>query len=200
MPSAKVGGYQLEYDLTGFGVPVNSHKLRSNIMVSGSPAGGTPATSIDVFLRGGGTAKLDVVANQVWSYFRLMYDDSITAVGYTLWYWATDTARDFVTAGTLTTPAGAAAGSPAQNWQQSLTFRSANGGIAKLVFMESNFGGNQRSALLAVPAGTAPQRVAAFAGSSASPFMALDNSFFVAPLRDSRGENEAIRNRRVGVS
>lgn len=200
MANSKIGQYQLEIDLSGFGAPVNSHKLRCNIMVAGSPAGGTPATAIDVFLRGGTTAKLDVVANQVWSYFRLMYDADITAVGYTLWKWVTNTARDFITAGTFTTPLGVASGSPVTNWQVTLTFRSANGGVAKLVFIEPNFGGNQRSALVAVPLGTAVQRIAAFAGSSDSPFMALDNSFLAAPLRDSRGENESIRNRRVGLS
>lgn len=200
MANSKIGQYQLEYDLTGFGAPVNSHKLRCNVMASGTPAAGTPATAIDMFLRGGSTAKLDVVANEVWSYFRLMYTSAITASAYTLWKWTTNTARDFITTGTLTTPTGTAGGALVTNWQQTLTFRSSAGGIAKLVFIEATLGGNQRAALVAVPLGTAPQRIAAFAGSANSPFTALDNSFFAAPLRDNRGENEAIRNRRLGVS
>jgi hypothetical protein len=86
------------------------------------------------------------------------------------------------------------------NWQTTLTFRSGSGGIAKLVFIEANLSGNQRAALVPNAAGTSPQRIAAYALSSDSPFQALDNAFLVAALRDSRGENEAIRNRRVGVS
>lgn len=198
MANSPVGQYQLEYDLSGFGAPVNSHKLRCNVMVTGAPVGGTPPASIDVMKKGGATATLQAVADQVWSYFRLLYPTVVSASSFTLWRWVTGTARDFVSAGILTTPAGTS-GVATPSWQQTLTFRSGSGGIAKLVFIEANMSGNQRAALIPNAAGTAAQRVAAFALSADSPFQALDNAFIVAALRDSRGENEAIRNRRLGV-
>jgi hypothetical protein len=199
MANSRIGQYLLEYDLSGFGAPVNSHKLRANIMVQGSPAGGTPPASIDVNLRGGATANLQVVADSVWSYFRLLYPTTVNAASFTLWKWVTNTAKDFIAAGAPALPAGTT-GTTTASWQQTLTFRSGGGGIAKLVFIEANQGGNQRSPLIPNAAGTAPQRIAAFALSASSPFQALDNAFLVAALRDSRGENEAIRNRRLGVS
>lgn len=199
MANSRAGQYLLEYDLAGFGSPVNSHKLRVNVMAQGSPAGGTIPTAIDINKKGGATANLQVVADQVWSYFRLAYAVAITATGYTLWRWVTNTNKDFISAGNLTTPAATGAGT-VLSWQATLTFRGGNGGIGKIVMIESNLSGNQRAALVPNAAGNPAQRIAAFALSADSPFQTLDNAFFVAALRDSRGENEAIRNRRVGVS
>jgi hypothetical protein len=199
MANSRIGQYLLEFDLVGFGAPVNSHKLRANIMVQGSPVGGTVPTAIDVNKKGGATSNLQVMSDQVWSYFRLLYPSSISAASFTLWKWVTNTSKDFISAGTLTTPAGST-GSITTSWQTTLTFRSGSGGIAKLVFIECNQAGNQRNPLIANAAGTPVQRVAAYALSADSPFQALDNAFVVASLRDSRGENEAIRNRRLGVS
>lgn len=199
MANSRIGQYLLEYDLQGFGTPVNGHKLRCNIMAQGSPVAGTPPASIDINLRGGATDDLQGVADTVWSYFRLLYASSVSAVSFTLWRWATNTAKDFISAGTPLLPAGST-GTITQSWQTTLSFRSGAGGIAKLVFIESNQAGNQRSPLIPNAAGSPTQRIAAFAISSGSPFQALDNAFLVAALRDSRGENEAIRNRRLGVS
>lgn len=198
MPNSRVGQYQLEYDLTGFTSPVNSHKLRSNVMAAGSPAAGTAPSLIEINQRGGGTDDLQVIADTMWGFYRLVYPNTISVSSFTLWRWVTNTAKEFVSAGVVGTPAGAT-GAVVQSWQTTLTFRSGTGGIGKLVFIECNLGGNQRSALVPNAAGTAPQRIAAYAISAGSPLQALDNGFFVAALRDSRGENEAIRNRRVGV-
>lgn len=198
MANSRAGQYLLEYELSGFGTPVNTHKLRCNVQVAGTPAPGTVPAAIDVNKKGGATGNLQAVADQVWSYFRLAYPATVTAVSYTLWFWSTNTAKDFISAGVLTTPAGTGA-SIVQSWQMTLTFRSGSGGIAKLVFIESALGGNQRGSLNPNAAGTVPQRIAAFALSADSPFQSLDNAFMVAALRDSRGENEAIRNRRLGV-
>lgn len=198
MANSRVGQYQVEYQLEGFGTPVNTHALRFTCQVVGSPAAGTIPTAIDVNRKGGVTANLQVVADQVWGFFRLYYPNTISAVSFTLWKWVTNTQRDFVSAGTLTTPLGTGAGI-VQNWQSTLTFRSGAGGILKLVFIEANASGNQRAALVPNAAGTVPQRIAAFALSADSPFQALDNGFVVSALRDSRGENEAVRNRRLGV-
>jgi len=199
MGNSRVGQYLLEYEIGGFPSPITTHKLRCNIMVVGTPPAGTVPTAIDVNKRGGTTANLQVVADQVWSYFRLLYGITQSASSFTLWNWVTNTAKDFVAAGTLTTPLGAT-GAFQSMQQTTLTFRSGGGGIAKLVFIEPNQTGESRSPLIPNAAGSAVQRIAAFALSADSPFQALDNGFFVAALRDARGQNEAIRNRRLGVS
>jgi hypothetical protein len=141
--------------------------------------------------KGGTTGTLQVVADQAWSFFRLMYTTGISATSFSLWRWATNTARDFITAGVVGTPLGTG-GSINVASQKTLTFRHALGGIGKIVFLEANLGGSARIALVPNAAGTSPQRIAAYLLSADSPMIALDNSFAVASLRDSSGENEAI--------
>lgn len=191
MAYSKVGQYSLEYRLEGFTSPTRSHALRAWISPLGTPAIGALPAAIDIQKLGGGTADLGTVANQLWSYLRLMYASSVSAVSYTLWKFATENSRDFVSAGTLTTPAGAS-GSVQVAQQTTLTFRHALGGIGKLVFLESNQSGDTRTALIPNTLGTPTQRIAAYAMSADSVLIALDNSFPVTPLRDSRGQNEAV--------
>jgi len=199
MANSKIGGYLLEYLLIGFGDPANEHKLRCNVMAASLPAVGAAPSTIDILQRGTTSDTLDNVANQVWSYLSLKYSSGITAASYSLWYWTTNNARDWISGGVLDNPAGTGGGSLVTNWQTTLTFRTGGNGIGKLVFIESTGGGNQRNALVPEPEGTPEQRIAAFAISSDSPFMGLDNGFFVSPLRDNRGENESVRNKRLGV-
>ena len=191
MAFSKVGQYSLEYRLEGFTSPTRSHALRACISPLRTPAIGALPPAIDIQKLGGGTADLATVANQLWGFLRLMYASSISAVSYTLWRFATENSRDFVSAGTLTTPAGAS-GSVQVAQQTTLTFRHALGGIGKLVFLESNQSGDTRTALIPNTLGTPTQRIAAYAMSADSPLIALDNSFPVTPLRDSRGQNEAV--------
>lgn len=191
MANSKIGQYQLEFRVEGFTSPTRSHLIRQWISVQGNPPAGTLPTAIDVLKLGGATAKLDVVANQAWSYLRLSYGSSLSAVSYTLWKFATENIRDFIAAGTLTTPAGTGAASVIAG-QVTLTFRCALGAIAKVVLLESGNTGDTRAALVANPAGSPTQRLAAYLLSTDSPMIGLDNSFPVSPLRDSRGQNEAI--------
>jgi len=191
MANSRIGQYQIEYNLEGFTAPTRSHKLRLWVNVQGTPAVGAAPSAIDIMKRGGATATLASVADQAWSYFRLMYATTISATSYSLWKFATQNSRDFISAGTPASPAGATGSvQPAQ--QVTLTFRHALGGIGKLVFMECNQTGNSRGSLVANAGGTAPQRVAAYIMSADGAMIGLDNSFPVTPLRDARGENEAM--------
>jgi len=191
MPNSKIGQYQLEFRLEGFTAPTRSHALRIWIAPSGSPAIGTPPASVTIQKLGGSTANLQVVADQAWSYFRQAYVTTVSAVSFSMWKYVTETAREFITAGALTTPAGTA-GVTTIAGQVTLTFRHALGGIGKIVLLESNLAGDTRSALVPLATGTAAQKIAAYMMSADSPMIALDNSFPVSPLRDSRGQNEAI--------
>lgn len=191
MANSRIGQFQLEFQLDGYTSPTRSHVVRINCQAVGSPLAGTPAASITMQQRSGATIALDAAANQAWSFLRLNYAIAITASSYTLWRWATENARDFISTGTLSNPLGAA-GSTVQAGQTTLTFRAAAGGIAKLVLIESNNAGDARAALVANGAGTSVQRLAAYAISGDSIMTALDNSFLVSPLRDARGQNEAI--------
>ena len=191
MANSKIGQYQLEYGLTGFTVPTRNHVIRMWISPSGTPAVGTPPASVTIQKLGGSTANLQVVADQAWSYLRLQWPSVINSSGFSLWKYVTENVRDFITGGSLATPAGSGGGvTPAG--QCTLTFRHALGGIGKIVLLESANAGDTQVASLANAAGTSAQRLTAYLMSADSPMIALDNSFPVTPLRDSRGQNEAV--------
>jgi|SRR5215211_4053687 len=191
MPNSRIGQYQIEYSLEGFTAPARSHVVRMWVSAQGNPPVGTPATSIDILKLGGATAKLDVVANQAWGFFRLQWAASISATSYSLWKYVTENSRDYISGGSLTTPAGTAGGITIAH-QVTLTFRHAAGGIGKLVLLETVATGDTRLALVPNAAGTPTARLAAYCMSADSPMVALDNAFPVSPLRDSRGQNEAV--------
>lgn len=191
MANSKVGQYVLEFGLTGFTIPVRSHVVRMWVSPTGTPAIGTPPASVTIQKLGGSTASLDVVANQAWSYLRQQWPAAIIATGYSLWRFATENSRDFVTGGLLATPTGNGASAVTAS-QCTLTFRHALGGIGKIVLLESSNGGDTQTTLVANAAGSTVQKLAAYIMSADSPMIALDNSFPITPLRDSRGQNEAI--------
>jgi len=187
------GPYEIEFSLGGWSAPVRSHVMRFNVIAVGNPPAGTLATAIDIQKQGGATAKLNVVANQLWEFLRLAYHTSITCTGYTLWKYAVGTnAKDFVSAGTVTNPAGTSATSPTVAWEVIATFRSANGGIMKVVYLEPSLTGENRSTLTPNAAGNAIQRLASYILSADNIAIARDDAFIVAALRDSRGQNERI--------
>lgn len=192
MANSRAGQYHIEYQLDGFTAPTRSHKLRMWVLPSGAPTVGTAPIAVTLMKKGGSTASLQAVADQAWSYFRLLYATSVNASSFSLWYWPTNTARDFITGGSLATPAGNGGGTISAAYQVTLSFRHALSGIGKLVFLETNTAGSTLTALVPNAAGTPTQRIAAYIMSADSPMVALDNSFPISPLRQGLGENEAI--------
>lgn len=191
MANSRIGQHVLEFTLTGWTNPTRTHVVRMWVSPTGVPAIGTPASAVTIQKLGGATAALDVVANQAWSYFRLQWQSIISATGYSLWRYVTENSRDYVTGGSLTTPTGTGAGTTVAA-QATLTFRHALGAVSKIVLLEGTNAGDTQTALIANAAGTPTQRLAAYLMSADSPMVSLDNSFPVTPLRDSRGQNEAI--------
>jgi hypothetical protein len=191
MANSKIGQYRLEFAVEGFASPTRSHVMGIWVAPTTNPPTGSPPTDIDIQLKGGGTKNLQEVADQFLSFVRQQYSTAITLGSFTLWRQATEFSRDFVSAGVATTTV-AGLGAITVAHQQTMTFRHANGGIGKLVLLESNATGSTRSALSVNASGSPRERLAAYLLSADSPMIALDNSFAVAPLRLSLGENEAI--------
>lgn len=186
------GPYQIEYQMDGWTTPTRSHVFRVNCLAVGSPAVGTPPAGITMQKMGGGTGTLQAVADQYWSFLRLSFPVAIVCSGFTLWHFpGTTEARDFITAGSVATPAGAT-GSIQVAAQTTLTYRSANGGIMKQVFLESNSAGNERAALIPNTLGSSFQRMAAYIMSADNIAIADDDGFPVTALRISQGQNERV--------
>jgi hypothetical protein len=187
------GPYEIEYELQGWVSPARSHVLRFFVAAVGSPAPGSLPTAVDIQKMGGATAKLNVVANQIWGFIRTIYHTSISAVGYTLWRYVPGTlAKDFISAGALTTPAGTSGSPTTIAGQITLTFRSANGGVLKIVMLETVLGGDARITLIPNPVGIQAPLIASYVLSADNVLLARDDAFPVAAMRDSRGQNERI--------
>jgi len=187
------GPYEIEYELQGWTSPARQHVLRFSVAAVGSPAPGALPTTIDIQKTGGATAKLNVVANQIWGYIRTFYNTSISAVGYQLWKYVPGTlAKDFVSTGSLTTPAGGSAGGITAAHQCTMTFRSANGGIMKVVLLETSLTGDTRTTIIPNSGGTLVPLFASYVLSADNVLLARDDAYPVAALRDSRGQNERI--------
>lgn len=186
------GPYEIEFSLDGWTSPNRQHVIRHSVAVVGSPTAGTLPTAIDVQKMGGGTAKLNVVANQIWEFYRLFWNNTILCSGYQLWKYVPGTlGKDFISTGTVTNPA-ASGGGGINAAQLTQTYRSANGGILKLVLLETNQSGDARITLVPNAAGTPSQKLAAYVMSADNVILARDDAYPVNPLRDSRGQNEKI--------
>jgi hypothetical protein len=187
------GPYEIEYELTGWISPARNHLFRVSVAALGSPVAGALPTTIDIQKMGGSTAKLNVVANQLWEFLRNAYHTSISCTSYQLWKYVPGTlAKDFISAGTVTNPAALSGTGVTIAGQMTHTYRSANGGILKLVLIESSLSGDARITLIPNVAGTASQRLASYIMSADNVVLARDDAYPVAPLRDSRGQNERI--------
>lgn len=191
MANSKVGQYRLEFDVTGFTSPSRSHVIGIWVAPTTSPTPGTLATDIDVQLLGGGTETLQAVALDYANRVRPMYNAAIGLGSFNLWRYATEYSRDFITAGTVA-PTAATGGGISIGHGVILTFRHALGGIGKHVFLETEWDLKTKTNLVVNPSGSSIERFAAWVMSSVSPCIALDNSFPVAPLKNSQSENESV--------
>lgn len=191
MANSRVGQYRLEYELSGFTAPTRTHKLGFWIAPTAPPASGALPSAISIQLLGGGTATLQSVANGLLDFIRPLYPTTVTIGSFNLWKYVTEYSRDFVSAGTANTAVVGTGGSVVAQ-QLTISFRHANGGIGKVVALECNIAGDAKSVLIPNPAGDRVQKLASYLLSTASPMIALDNSFPVAPLFSALGQNESV--------
>lgn len=189
MANSKIGNYRLEFFVSGFTSPTRTHVVGAWVLPTTAPSAGALPTDIDIQLKGGGTKNLQEVANQLGSFLRTFYAGAVSMTSYTLWRYATEFSRDFISAGTavLTT---AGSGSISVAHQQTVTMRCAGGAIMKTVIMEGNIAGNVIRTLTPNASGDIVERLAAYYLSVDGAAVGLDNTFPVAALRDAREENE----------
>lgn len=187
------GPYELEFEVNmGALIPARNHKIRINCAVIGSPAPGALLSAITVQKMGGGSANAQAVADQFWSFIRQCYAATVTCTSVTLWKYVSGTfAKDFVSAGAVALPAGAA-GAVTLAHQVTLSFRSANGSVMKLVLLESNLTYETSTTLIPNAAGTQIPKLAAYILSADNVALARDDAYPVAALKNSGGQNEKI--------
>lgn len=188
------GPYEIEFEVNmGAVTPARTHVIRVNCAIVGTPAPGTLPSAITVQKAGGGTGTLQAVADQWWSFVRQFYLPSVTCTSFTLWKYISGTfSKDFISAGAVANPAGTGGGSTVIAGQVTLSFRTANGSVIKQVFIETGLAGDTRTTLVPNAAGNSVQKFAAYLLSADNVALGRDDSYPVAALRDSRGQNEKV--------
>lgn len=191
MGHTRTGQYQMEFNIEGFTAPNRAHALRFYTQPIAAPAVGVAMADIDLKTLSGGSIDALVAANAFWAFIRPMFNNSISCSSVSLWRYDTHNSRSFISQAPLTNPL-CTGGAPQPMQQVTLTFRAAAGAILKLVLLETNQSGNATVPLVANAAGNVFQQLAAHIMSANGVATAIDNSFPVAPLRDSRGQNEHL--------
>lgn len=185
------GPYEVDYSILVTGI---THHLRLSCVALGSPLPGTAPALVNLQTRAGTPQTLQICAQSLWNFLRIPFHNSVTLTGFTLWRYpiAGSLQKDFVTSGVVTNPAGASTSATTLAHQQTLSFRSANGGVMKVVMLESAYSGNARNTLISNGSGSSEQQIAAYLLSSAGWAIARDDSFPIVPLFSVGGQNEAI--------
>lgn len=162
------------------------HTLRLNCIVAGAtPAAGTPPEDINLVTRGG-TLNLDSAVEGLMTAVQGRIPSSTHFGGYSLWKIPTGGGDPlFITAGdTIST--GGVSGDMVESQEEIRTYRSANGGIAKICLMDTVVPGKSRIPL------SSSDDITAFVLGTNGWIIARDDGFLVAPINVSMGENEVL--------
>lgn len=185
------GPYAIEI---GYTVSGRNHSLLLNCIAVGSPAPGTPATGVSLATRSGGSINVATAANDVWGIVRLSLNTGAGSTGWTLWRY--DVGSDdkvFITAGAMTVAAGASAIITVAASYQILSMRTGAGGIMKVTILDTVH--SRQDQLIVVPsaaASTLPEKLSAYMLSASGWIIGRDDSYPVAALRQSYGQNETV--------
>lgn len=187
------GPYELEFVINMGGVtPARVHALRINVAVVGTPVSGALLSSVTLQTAGGGTKTAQAAADQFWSFIRLKYAATVTCTEVRLWKYIPNTfAKDFISAGAVANNAGASGG-VVNAQQETLSFRTANGSVLKIVILEGNLAGDTITTLTPVAAGNQAQRIAFYIMSADNVALGRDDGYPVAAMRQALGQNERI--------
>lgn len=189
MASFPAGPYILEIPTITAGF---AHPITINCDTIGDATPGSSPLDITLRNKGGGGVILSGAANAFWDLCRVLFSPSTLASTYTLWkVGVTNTEREFISAGNLTSPNGGTFGTYQPAQQQTFTWRAGSGGILKLVLLEGNTSGNTRIPIVAAP-DAAVLALNTYVLSDDSFLMARSRAFAVAAMNMSMGQNEAI--------
>lgn len=189
------GPYEVEIPyFTPVGAISLPHVIRVNCVTFGTPAAGTPVSSIQLQTRSGTPAGLQNCVDGLWNWLRQVLPNVVLSSTFQLNRYpvAGSFAKTFVAAGSLTNPNGASATAVQVAMQATYTFISGSGGKMRLQLMESVHGQKSLVPLVANAAGDTNEQIAAYVVSSAGWMLARDDAFPVAAKSLGQGENEKL--------
>lgn len=186
MPSFP-GPYQVEIDYTVFG---RTHKLRVELQLDSSPVAGTDPATLNAVTKSGGTVNLVTAVTALVDLIKPQFEAAATFNSFILWKFVSGTnQKSFIGSATLGI-SGTSGNSGVVAHYSMFTFRSSNGGIAKLVMLEDSQSGNSKTTYANM--GSVRQAIADYCIGPGSWIYARDNGYPVAVLFESQGQNESV--------
>lgn len=181
------GPYEVEITYVTNGRP---HKLRISCSTVGTPTPGDAPSSITLGTRNSVGAALDTSVLAFVNVLKTQLATADSFTGYDFWKYApTSFERTFITSGTLAV-SGTAVVSSVVAQQNTYTFRTQEGGIFRLILLESVHGGDNRVVYASL---TANQKLIVDNILAAGSWqLARDTSYPIVFLRQSNGQNEAV--------
>jgi hypothetical protein len=193
MTAYPAGPYTLEIPYVNQSI---SHSIEFNCDVIGTPTTGDAPDTVTLRSKDGAGRPLDDSANAIWGFIRQLLNTGTLASTYNLWKRNPDNNdKLFISGGSLSAPNGSVATASVLAWYAIYTWRSGNGGIAKVTVLEPWISANSRSPL----ASSVVLAVTAFNSwvlGDDNVIMARDRSFPVAPMSESYGQNDKLFERR----
>lgn len=196
------GPYVVTFEYTApIGALTLTHEHSVNCAVVGTPAVGTPASSILVSTLGGSTKALNTAIDEYWAFLRLAFSTTSVVSQCILWSITPSSyERNFITAYTLVPAAGSDGAAPANSREVTCTFRSGKGSTMQINVQESVDVFDTKTALISNAGGQWYQRVSAYVLSTGGWITARDRSFPVAPLNVAGTQNEHTYKKRFRPS
>lgn len=187
---------EIEYFVTISGRTLK-HTSAINVVATGSPAPGSAATSVLLATGGGGTVSFSTAAADWWAVLRQMLHTSVTANLATLYRVAPMSyEKTYISSVALLPATGSGATAPAAAREDTLTFRSGNGGILQVNVQEVATVTDAVTPLVPNVGGLPQQKVAAYVLSSASVLFARDGGSPVQAKNWANTQNETIYKKR----
>jgi len=191
MPTNFPGPYAVEinYQVTGL-----NHKMLLNTIVDGSVTVGQDPTTINLLTKGGGTVALSTAVDAWVTLMRGELTSAADISTYDFWQYTTGTfERTYVTSGAIGV-SGNSSGANVLAGYRRVSFRTQVGGIGYFTLLEGVGTGSEQFAPPFPRAST--RAIADFMISDDAWMIARDNGYFVAPIRESQGQNESVFRKR----
>lgn len=168
------------------------HSQRFNCRIDGTPAPGTLDEDCSILRRDDIPVTLPDAADSWAQVLKLFLADESTIDYCELWRYAPgSTDGEFVSV-TAVGVSGVVAAAVSPAHQQTYTFRTAEGGIMKIIMLETTSTANSVTSMATPPGGALDTLLDFVINSETSIFLGRDTSHIVAGLRRSQGQNEKL--------
>lgn len=185
---------RLIYTVTPSGFTAMEHRMTLDVNVTSDPDVGALFPDIDVTGRSGAIIALDTWCDDLITVLEPAFGATASLSRFELWKIPEGTYAGVFYSAYGIGAAGTGASPNVAAWQLTLTFRSLQGGTARLQLMESMAGGNSK---ISPPYSSAwITDLADFITAPASPVFARDNSFVFAQIHECQGQNERLWRKR----